>query len=162
MVLQKSKVASVRIFGETLKHEAIDNLARVTEVACEFGVERLGPSDIYTKTAPAGLGIFDTFGKTTFATLSAKRRHDHFALIVTRLAATLWEHNEVSPRQSRSRDGRLSRSLTGVPGRTQHRTYYYYWEAQPVRGRCRRRSRKPWGEIRWSRQPDKRTSALFG
>jgi hypothetical protein len=40
-MLQKSKVASVRIFGETLKHEAIDdsdNLSRATEVACEFSV----------------------------------------------------------------------------------------------------------------------------
>jgi hypothetical protein len=39
--LQKSKVASVRIFGETLKHEAIDdsdNLSRATEVAYEFSV----------------------------------------------------------------------------------------------------------------------------
>jgi hypothetical protein len=41
--LQKSKVASVRIFGETLKREAIDdsdNLSRVTEVAHEFSVRR--------------------------------------------------------------------------------------------------------------------------
>jgi hypothetical protein len=41
MLLQKSKVASVRIFGETLKHEAIDdsdNLSRATEVADEFSV----------------------------------------------------------------------------------------------------------------------------
>jgi hypothetical protein len=43
ILLQKSKVASVRIFGETLKREAIDdsdNLSRVTEVAYEFGVRR--------------------------------------------------------------------------------------------------------------------------
>jgi len=43
IVLQKSKVASVRIFGETLKRGAIDdsnNLSRVTEVAYEFGVRR--------------------------------------------------------------------------------------------------------------------------
>jgi hypothetical protein len=41
VLLQKSKVASVRIFGETLKHEAIDdsdNLSRATEVAYEFSV----------------------------------------------------------------------------------------------------------------------------
>jgi hypothetical protein len=40
ILLQKSKVASVRISGETLKHEAIDdsdNLSRATEVAYEFG-----------------------------------------------------------------------------------------------------------------------------
>jgi hypothetical protein len=43
IVLQKSKVASVRIFGETLKREAIDDsdsLSRVTEVAYEFSVRR--------------------------------------------------------------------------------------------------------------------------
>jgi hypothetical protein len=43
IVLQKSKVASVRIFGETLKREAIDNsdnLGCVTEVAYEFSVRR--------------------------------------------------------------------------------------------------------------------------
>ena len=43
LLLQKSKVASVRIFGETLKREAIDdsdNLSRVTEVAYEFSVRR--------------------------------------------------------------------------------------------------------------------------
>jgi hypothetical protein len=42
-LLQKSKVASVRIFGETLKREAVDdsdNLNRVTEVAYEFSVRR--------------------------------------------------------------------------------------------------------------------------
>jgi hypothetical protein len=43
ILLQKSKVASVQIFGETLKREAIDdsdNLSRATEVAYEFSVER--------------------------------------------------------------------------------------------------------------------------
>ena len=43
ILLQKSKVASVRIFGEPLKREAIDdsdNLNRVTEVAYEFSVRR--------------------------------------------------------------------------------------------------------------------------
>jgi hypothetical protein len=43
ILLQKSKVASVRIFGEILKREAIDdsdNLSRVTEVANEFSVRR--------------------------------------------------------------------------------------------------------------------------
>ena len=43
IVLQKSKVASVRIFGETLKRTAIDdsyNLSRATEVAYEFSVRR--------------------------------------------------------------------------------------------------------------------------
>jgi hypothetical protein len=43
ILLQKSKVASVRIFGETLKREAIDDsndLSRNTEVAYEFSVRR--------------------------------------------------------------------------------------------------------------------------
>jgi hypothetical protein len=43
ILLQKSKVASDRFFGETLKRGAIgdsDNLSRVTEVAYEFSVRR--------------------------------------------------------------------------------------------------------------------------
>jgi hypothetical protein len=43
ILLQKSKVASARIFGETLKREAIDdsdNLSRVSEVAYEFSMRR--------------------------------------------------------------------------------------------------------------------------
>jgi hypothetical protein len=43
ILLQKSKVASVRFFGETLKREAAadsDNLSRATEVAYEFSVRR--------------------------------------------------------------------------------------------------------------------------
>ena len=43
ILLQKSKVASVRIFGETLKCEVIDdsdNLSRCTKVAYEFRVRR--------------------------------------------------------------------------------------------------------------------------
>jgi hypothetical protein len=43
ILLQKSKVASARIFGETLKREAIDdtdNFNRATEVAYEFSVRR--------------------------------------------------------------------------------------------------------------------------
>jgi hypothetical protein len=42
-MLQKSKVAPVQIFGETLKREAIDDsdtLSRATEVAYEFCVRR--------------------------------------------------------------------------------------------------------------------------
>jgi hypothetical protein len=43
IVLQKSKVAGLRIFRENTKREAIAdsyNLNRVTEVACEFNVRR--------------------------------------------------------------------------------------------------------------------------
>jgi hypothetical protein len=47
-----------------------DNLSRAAEVAYEFSVRRWGSSDFYTKNAPAALRIFDTFCKTTFATLS--------------------------------------------------------------------------------------------
>jgi predicted nucleotidyltransferase len=43
ILLQKSKVASVRIFGETLKREPVDDsdyLSRATEVAYEFCLGR--------------------------------------------------------------------------------------------------------------------------
>jgi hypothetical protein len=43
IVLQKSKVAGLRIFRENTRWEAIAdsyNLNRVTEVACEFNVKR--------------------------------------------------------------------------------------------------------------------------
>ena len=43
ILLQKSKVASVRIFGEIIKREPVndsDNLSRATEVAYEFCVRR--------------------------------------------------------------------------------------------------------------------------
>ena len=43
ILLQKSEVASVRIFGEILEREAIDdsdNLSHDTEVAYEFCVRR--------------------------------------------------------------------------------------------------------------------------
>ena len=62
IVLQKSKVAGLRIFCENTKREAIANsynLNRVTEVACEFSARRWGPSHLYTKTAPVARKIFD-------------------------------------------------------------------------------------------------------
>ena len=46
ILLQKAKVAEVRIFGENLKREGIDDLystSRATEVAYEFSVTRRGP-----------------------------------------------------------------------------------------------------------------------
>jgi hypothetical protein len=44
ILLQKSKVAGLRIFRENTKREAIaDSFNRVTEVACEFDVRRRGP-----------------------------------------------------------------------------------------------------------------------
>src|SRR3984957_2789895 len=73
ILLQKSKVASVQIFGQIPKRETIDDsyiLSRVTEVAYEFSVSRRGPSDLYTKNAPAALGIFGALCKPTFGTES--------------------------------------------------------------------------------------------
>jgi hypothetical protein len=78
ILLQKSKVATVGISGENLKREEIDDsysVSPATELAYEFSVRRRGPSHLYRKTEPAALGNFDTFCKTTFATVSAKERH---------------------------------------------------------------------------------------
>ena len=58
ILLQKSKVASVRIFGETLKHEAIDdsdNLSRATETAGVHWQARAA----FNKRSPA----IDQFGR---------------------------------------------------------------------------------------------------
>jgi hypothetical protein len=74
MLLQNSKVAAVQIFGENLKRKEVDDshsFSRATEVAHEFDARRQGPSDHYTKNAPAAPRIFDTSCKTTFATQSA-------------------------------------------------------------------------------------------
>ena len=71
------KLHRSKFFGQTPKREAIDDsyiLSRVTEVAYEFSVSRRGPSDLYTKNAPAALGIFDTLCKTTFVTISPEQR----------------------------------------------------------------------------------------
>ena len=73
IVLQKSKVAGLRIFAKNPKREAIAdlyNLNRATEVAYEFNVGRCGPSHLYTKSAPVALRIFKHRCKTTFATQS--------------------------------------------------------------------------------------------
>jgi hypothetical protein len=73
IVLQNSKVAAVQIFGENLKRKEVDDshsFSRATEVAHEFVARRRGPSDHYTKNAPAAPRIFDTSCKTTFATQS--------------------------------------------------------------------------------------------
>ena len=77
ILLQKSKVATVRISGENLKREEIDDsysVSRATEVAYDFSLRRRGPSHLYTKTEPAAPGNFATFCKTTFATISALLR----------------------------------------------------------------------------------------
>jgi hypothetical protein len=43
-------------------------------------LEAISPSDLYTKSAPAALRIFDTFGKTTFATLSGNERTSFYCV----------------------------------------------------------------------------------
>jgi hypothetical protein len=78
IVLQKSKVAGSRIFGENTKRGAIADSHRrnrIVEVACEFNVRRRGPSHTYTKDAPTAFRVFDHQCKTTFATQSAKSGH---------------------------------------------------------------------------------------
>src|ERR1700730_1082964 len=80
ILLQKSKVADLRIFRENTKREAIAdsyNLNRVTEVACESNVRRRGPSHLYTKAAPVARRIFDHQCRTTFATVSARSDISH-------------------------------------------------------------------------------------
>jgi hypothetical protein len=75
--LKKSKVATVRISGENLKREEIDDsysVSRATDVAYEFSVRRRGPSHLYTKTEPAALRNFDTFCKPTFSTKSGAKQ----------------------------------------------------------------------------------------
>jgi|SRR5580700_7188964 hypothetical protein len=67
------KMRSDRVDGGSLLADqkmarAMKHLSRATEVVYEFCVRRRGPSDLYTKTAPAAFRIIDTFGKTTFAT----------------------------------------------------------------------------------------------
>ena len=72
IVLQKSKVAPVQIFGENHKRKEVDDshsLSRATEVAHEFGVRRCGPSNSYTNNAPAALRNLTT---------SAKRLLQHY------------------------------------------------------------------------------------
>jgi hypothetical protein len=72
-VLQKSKLTGPRILAKNSKRGAIadsHNLNRAAEVAYEFNVQRLGPPNIYTKSAPAALRIFEHQCKTSFATQS--------------------------------------------------------------------------------------------
>jgi hypothetical protein len=66
ILLQKSKVVSVRVFGEFFECNATDdsyNLSRAAEIACEFSVRRWSPSDPYEKNAPVALRILTTFTK---------------------------------------------------------------------------------------------------
>jgi hypothetical protein len=52
IVLQKSKVADLRIFRKNAKRKTIAdsyNLNHVSEAACEFNVRRWGPSHLYVQ-----------------------------------------------------------------------------------------------------------------
>jgi hypothetical protein len=75
IVLQKSKLAVVQIFGENQKRKEADDsysLSRATEVAHEFGAWRRGPPRHYSIAARTGQRIWVPPRKKTFATISAK------------------------------------------------------------------------------------------
>ena len=72
--MQKSKVATPRIFRENKRRETIADsytLNRVAEIAGEFDARRPVPPHLYTEDAPTARRIFDHLCKTTFATVSA-------------------------------------------------------------------------------------------
>jgi hypothetical protein len=74
IVLQKSKVATPRIFRENKKRKMIADsytLNRVAEIAGEFDARGPVPPHLYTKDAPTARRIFDHLCKTTFATVSS-------------------------------------------------------------------------------------------
>src|ERR1700730_10730720 len=76
IVLQKSKVAGLKILRENTKQRAIADsydLNRVTEVACEFCV-RACPSHLVRESRARGPQIFGHRRKSTFATTSANSR----------------------------------------------------------------------------------------
>jgi hypothetical protein len=75
ILLQKSKVATPRIFREKKRWETIADsytLNRVAEIAGEFDARGPVPSHLYTKDAPTARRIFDHLCKTTFATQSSE------------------------------------------------------------------------------------------
>ena len=79
IVLQKSKVAALRIFRENEKRETIADshtLNRVAEVVSGFNARGSVPPHLYTKDAPTARRIFGHLCKTTFATESALNGHD--------------------------------------------------------------------------------------
>ena len=74
--MQKSKVATPRIFREDKRWETIADsytLNRVAEIAGEFDARRPVPPHLYTKDAPTARRIFDHLCKTTFATVSGQQ-----------------------------------------------------------------------------------------
>ena len=73
ILLQKSKVATPRIFREDKRWETIADsytLNRVAEIAGEFDARGHVPPHLYTEDAPTARRIFDHLCKTTFATVS--------------------------------------------------------------------------------------------
>ena len=73
ILLQKSKVATPRIFREDKRWETIADsytLNRVAEIAGEFDARGHVPPHLYTEDAPTARRIFDHLRKTTFATVS--------------------------------------------------------------------------------------------
>ena len=74
ILLQKSKVATPRIFREDKRWETIADsytLNRVAEIAGEFDARGHVPPHLYTEDAPTARRIFDHLCKTTFATVSS-------------------------------------------------------------------------------------------
>jgi hypothetical protein len=77
ILLQKSKVATPRIFRENKRWETIADsytLNRVAEIAGEFDARGHVPPHLYTEDAPTARRIFDHLCKTTFATVSGVKR----------------------------------------------------------------------------------------
>jgi hypothetical protein len=76
-VLQKSKVAGLKIFHENIKQRAIADsydLNRITEVACEFCVRPRGLSHLVHESRAYGPQNFGHRRKSTFATQSSLYR----------------------------------------------------------------------------------------
>ena len=74
-MLQKSKVATPRIFRENKKRKMIADsytLNRVAEIAGEFDARGHVPPHLYTEDAPTARRIFDHLCKTTFAIIGGK------------------------------------------------------------------------------------------
>src|ERR1700752_4054593 len=73
IVLQKSKVAGLKIFRENTMRRAVADsydLNRVTEVACEFCVRPCGPSHLVHESRAHGPRNFGHRRKSSFATQS--------------------------------------------------------------------------------------------
>src|ERR1700752_3953163 len=73
IVLQKSKVAGLKIFRENTMRRAVADsydLNRVTEVACEFCVRPCGPSHLVHESRAHGPQNFGHRRKSSFATQS--------------------------------------------------------------------------------------------